>query len=200
MLEGLRVVVDVQHLYRPTKPLDRGAIFTLADGTRTTEASAVLIYAAALKAWLEARGATVMTNDPARGILVGPYSRRNRAADAWDAHCYLACHLNAGGGAYSLMEYMTMTTGRVLAEAIGPKVMVAFPQITRAQTRALSGDDRGTVCIREVPGRIATIICEPFFGDAPTHQPMLAAPELARLGGVIGEGVTDWWRTREVPA
>lgn len=193
MLQGLRVVVDVQHLYRPAKPNDRGAVFTLADGTKTTEASAVLIYAAALKSWLESHGARVMTNDPASGVLVGPYSRRNKAADVWNTHAYLACHLNAGGGGYSLMEHMTLTAGRGLAEAIGPQVLAHFPAITRAQVRALTTTDRGAVCIREVPSRIAAIICEPFFGDTPAHQGMLAAPELARLGAAIGEGVLAWW-------
>lgn len=200
MLEGLRAVVDVQHLYRPSKPMDRGAVFTLMDGTKTTEASAVLIYAAALRAWLEARGARVMTNDPARGVLVGPYSRRHRAADAWDAHAYLACHLNAGGGSYCLMEHMSMAQGRVLAEAIGPKVVEAFPQISATQTRSLTDGDRGAVCIREVPGRIAAVICEPFFGDTKTHQSILAAPELSRLGEAIGAGVMEWWRARATPA
>jgi N-acetylmuramoyl-L-alanine amidase len=197
MLQGLRVVVDVQHLYRPAKPNDRGSVFTLANGTKTTEGTAAFTYATSLVAWLEERGARVMTNEPARGILVGPYSRRHRAADAWDAHAYLACHVNAGGGGYTLAEHMALTMGRGLAEAIGPKIVTAFPAITRAQVRALSTTDRGAVCIREVPGRIATIICEPFFGDNPAHQGMLATPELVRLGTVIGEGVAVWWDLRQ---
>lgn len=200
MLKALRAVVDVQHLYRFNHPLDRGTEFVLANGTHTTEASAAVLYAASLVAWLRTAGATVLTNDPMRQVLVGPYSRRNLSALDFGADAYLACHVNAGGGDYGLMEYMSTTTGRALADAIGPRLTAAFPPIRSVTTRALSTTDRGAVCIRLVPGGCATIICEPFFGDTPAHQGLFAAPELARLGATLGQGIADWWLARSLPA
>ena len=197
MLNGLKVVVDVQHLYRPHKPNDRGAVYTLSDGTRTSEASATLIYAAALRAYLEARGAAILTNDPAHGILVGHYSTRNRAGSAWRAHGYLACHLNAGRGRYALMEYMTVTEGKLLASSIGQSLVQAFPVIVEHRTQGLSSTDRGAVCIARVESPTVAVLCEPFFGDHPGHQALLAAPELGRVGEAIGEGVARWWRSRQ---
>jgi N-acetylmuramoyl-L-alanine amidase len=193
MLSDLRVVVDVQHLYRPEKPLDRGAVYALANGLRTDEATATLIYAQAITQWLRARGAAVLTNDPARGVLVGPYSTRNLFAAGWHAHAYLACHLNSGGGDYGLMEHMTMNHGQGLATLIASRLAGAFPPIVTARARALSGTDRGAVCIREVPAVTATVLCEPFFGDTLSHQPLLAAPQLQRIGWVIAKGVAEWW-------
>jgi len=195
MLDGLRIAVDVQHLYRANKPNDRGAVFTLPDHTRTNEADAALIYAAALTSWLRERGASALTNDVARQILVGPYSWRHRAVSEWRAHAYLACHLNAGRGSYSLMEHMSLTRGAELAALIGPRLMLAFPGITASKVRALSDKDRGAVCIRGVPGSIAAVLCEPFFGDWPGHQSLLSAPKLVALGRVIGEAVAEWWLT-----
>jgi N-acetylmuramoyl-L-alanine amidase len=192
MLQGLRVVVDVQHLFRPGKPNDRGSVYRLANGSVTDEGSSTLIYAAALKARLEQGGATVVTNDPARGILVGPYSTRNRSAVTF--HAYLACHLNAGGGNYALTEYMSMTDALPLAAAIKDALLATFPTvIPRGQTRALSSNDRGAVCIERVPAPCVAVLCEPFFGDHPGHQALLAAPQLHLVGEAIADGVAAWW-------
>lgn len=198
-LEGLRVVVDVQHLYRPNKPRDRGSVYTLIDGTTTTEGSAVVVYAGALRHFLEERGATVLTNDPTHGILIGPYSTRHRAVNTWKPHAYLACHLNAGGGGYALMEHMSMSRGKALAEAIGQALSAVFPPLADHRTQALKSTDRGAVCIERVAEPAAAVLCEPFFGDTPAHQSLLAAPELARVGRAIGLGLVEWWN-HEHPA
>ncbi len=196
MLQGLKVAVDVQHLYRAHKPNDRGSLYTLANGTRTTEASAALIYAASLKRWLMGHGAEVLANDPAKGILIGRYSTRNRMAAAWGAQAYLACHLNAGGGYYALAEHMGATLGKYLATQIAKRLDLSYPAITSGHVRALSSTDRGAVCIQYLPLSVAAVLCEPFFGDNPVHQPLLAAPELDRIGTLIGEAVAAWWQGR----
>jgi hypothetical protein len=177
-------------------PNDRGAIYTLANGTTTSEAGAALLYALGLRGFLETRGAVVLTNDPARGILVGPYSTRHHAVNVWKAHAYLACHLNAGRGSYALMEHMSMTEGKVLGWAMGQALVDAFPLIVEHRVQALKSDDRGAVCIERVEAPCLAVLCEPFFGDNPRHQDLLAAPELKRLGEALGEGVASWWRSR----
>jgi hypothetical protein len=197
-LEGLRVVVDVQHLYRSSHPNDRGTLFTLEDGTHVWEADAALVYADAIGDYLEARSVPVLRNDPIRGILVGFYSARNQAAAAWQATAYLACHLNAGHGAYSLLEVME---GRddTLALSIG-QMLVTIPELQRFERRWLTTPDRGSVCIRFVKESIPTVLCEPFFGDQPAHQPLLSFPRLRQVGETIAQGVESWWRSRSMPA
>ena len=201
MAAGLRVAVDVQHIHRPPgskHARDRGSLYALANGTTITEASAAMTYAAALSSYLRAHGATVLDNDPAHGVFVGFYSQRNAAATAWKAHAYLACHINSGRGSYAAMEYMSTTIGAELAQAIAPRLREAFPTlILNAKTVSLSTDQRGSDCIERVGPSCAAVLCEPFFGDNPRHQSLLASPELVKVGEAIGQGVVEWWRTRQ---
>jgi N-acetylmuramoyl-L-alanine amidase len=196
-LAGLRVVVDVQHLYREHKPHDEGTVYVLGNGLHVTEAHAALGYAGALTAWLTGQGATVLTNDPKHAMLVGYYSARNRVANAFEAHAYLACHLNAGRGSYAALEAMTVSAGLGLADAIGLALVTpAFPAILHYKVVRLSQGMRGAACIEACAASVAALVVEPFFGDNPRHQPLLLAPELKRVGEAIGHGVASWWRRR----
>jgi len=188
-LTGLRVAVDVQHLYKPTE--DRGAVFRLGDGTTVTEAHCATIYAGSIAGWLARRGADVLTNDPVRRILVGRYSARIREASAWGANAYLACHVNSGGGSYARVEYMAGTDVR-LAQRVAGELLSAFPELKRADSYPLSPGARGAVCIAAFPG--SAVLLEPFFGDTPAHQDMMAAPRLVFLGETIARAVADWWQ------
>lgn len=193
-LEGLRVVVDVQHLHRDGRHAgDRGAVFVLANKTKVTEAAAATMYAGALVSWLQERGATVLTNSPTRGILTGPYSRRNAAANVFQASCYLACHVNAGGGSYFAGEYMVGTNAQPLADTVGQLVLERFPMVQAKKAVPLVQGQRGAVCIQGVDRSRPAVILEPFFGDNPRHWPMLAGPQLKALGEAIGAGVALWW-------
>ncbi len=194
-LAGLRVVVDVQHLYRTgSKATDRGAQFKTAAGLKITEAAAAQQYAAALCSWLAERGAAVLTNEPTRGILVGPYSTRNNAANAYNAHLYLACHVNAGGGAYFAGEFMVGTGGQAVADAIGAVVLERFkPDVQGKRSVPLTHGQRGAVCIEAVQRNRQALILEPFFGDRQEHRRFLEGPALKAMGEAIGAGVAAWW-------
>lgn len=196
-LLGLRVVVDVQHLYRASKPHDKGSEYVLANGTHIAEANAARVYADGLCDWLRERGVAVLTNDPTTSILTGFYSSRNRAAHAFAAHAYLACHLNAGRGGYCLMEYMDATVSKPLADAIGARLATTVTEITDFRSQALHAGDRGAVCIERVMPPIAAVLCEPFFGDTPAHQYLLASVNLREIGATIGQGVADWWLRKQ---
>jgi N-acetylmuramoyl-L-alanine amidase len=99
-LIGLRVVLDVQHAFRGGRHAgDRGARFRRADGATVDEIELALDYATAARRFLLQLGASVLTNNPSDGILVGSYEQRARVAEAWRADVYLACHVNAGAGA-----------------------------------------------------------------------------------------------------
>lgn len=198
-LVGLRVALDVQHLYRQGAHAgDRGSRYVLPGGGVVWEAAAATAYAIAAGAYLRARGAEVLTNDPVRGQLVGPYSRRNLSAAALGVHCYVACHVNAGGGEYCSMEHVGMATSRtlLLGSDIASAVRAAFPVIRGSVFPPLMPGQRGAVCIERVAPGIATVLCEPVFGDNPHHQDALTGPGLVRLGEAIGVGIARWWVLR----
>lgn len=194
-LAGLKVALDVQHLWKPKpRDRDRGAIFVLPDGSHVAEADAALIYAGAAARWLCDRGAEVLENQPGQGIFVGTYRQRNFAAVAWGASCYLACHLDAGGGHYALFEAMSVTAGEGLA-AVLARIPMAVPELGKGKTVALHSGERGAACIEHC-GAVPAVICEPFFGDHPATQPLLALPGLVRVGEAIAMGVAAWWEGR----
>jgi N-acetylmuramoyl-L-alanine amidase len=192
-LAGLAVAVDVQHLYRRSKPRDQGCDFVLPDGTHISEAHATAIYAGALTATLRGLGARVLTNDPASGILIGEYWERGRAAAAWGAQAYIACHLDAGRGSYALAEAMTGSQGIPLAQRLVNMLPVRFPSILASSVRVLERPARGVVCIEAFSPHGAAVICEPFFGDNPAMAGLFQSPELARIGEALALGVASWW-------
>ena len=194
-VSDLRVAVDVQHLYRPHKPHDQGSVFRLADGSTVTEGHAATMYAEAITAHLRGAGATVLTNP----TLAGYYSARQRAASGWGAHLYLACHVNAGGGAYALIEHASdRQTPEALAGTrdIGRRICLALTDqvagIVGCRQVELATGTRGRVCVEGFAGPHALL--EPFFGDHPQHQPLLAAVRLKLIGEVLGSAVVNWWQ------
>ena len=194
-LGGLKVAVDVQHLWKPPPHQhDRGAHFKLTGGATMWETDCSLIYAQALGNWLRDRGADVLENSAAPMS----YGARNRAANDWGADAYLACHVNAGGGRYPLAMFMSTTPGEALGFTILQRITAAFPVLAAPQLKPLHSNDRGAVCIEACSGRTAAIVLEPFFGDRPEHQVIMTAPELGRLGRTIGEGLASWWEARPV--
>jgi N-acetylmuramoyl-L-alanine amidase len=196
-LEGLRVAVDVQHLYKTDAPQDRGAIFELPGGFRVAEAQAATTYAQACVAWLSARGATVLTNHLARLELIGSYYRRLKQAEKWGARAYLACHINAGRGSYAALEYPQGAAGIALSTRIGLSLTDGIKEILSYKSVPLGPKDRGFACIGSFPTDRAAVLVEPFFGDNPRQQGLLSTPRLVELGEAIGEGVARWWEAEK---
>jgi N-acetylmuramoyl-L-alanine amidase len=194
-LEGLRVAVDVQHLYKTSNPDDRGAVFELPGGFHLNEAQAVTVYAQALCAWLAARGAAVLTNHPAAQVMVGSYYRRQKEAEKWDAQVYLACHLDAGKGSYAALEYVVGSAGMTLGARIGARLCDDFQEILSYKTVSLGPQARGFSCISGFFSARAAVLVEPFFGDNPRQQGLLSTPKLVVVGESIGEGVARWWES-----
>lgn len=195
-LEGLRVAVDVQHLFKPSRPNDRGACFELANGLRVWESQAATAYAHGIISWLQSRGAAVLSNDPTKRELVGSYAQRNRYANTWGADAYLACHVNAGGGNYALVEYAAGREGSSLARAIGAQLVNAYKDlIPTHREQPLTEVQRGYVCIGGTSIRCAAVLLEPFFGDQRTHQGFLDPVRLVEVGTTIAEAVALWWES-----
>lgn len=197
-LAGLRVAIDVQHLYRPDRPRDHGATVRLANGTTITEAELATGYAGHAAAELEARGALVLRNDPARGVLVGHYSSRARAASSWGARVYLACHVNAGGGDYA-RAYGVGSRGVQLARDIVLELDRVSRLIDEGQALELRPGERGWVCIAGAVAPTLGILLEPFFLDTPGHRGLVSAAGLGVVGRAIGRSVGAWWLRQPVP-
>lgn len=196
-LSGLRVAVDVQHLYRTDRPHDQGTLYVLPDHTHITEGQAATVYAAALAGQLVEWGAETLTNDPARGILTGTYPERNRAADAWGAHVYLACHVNAGGGSYARAEAMASSPDSMaLATRVLGPLTNQVPVILAGTVAPLRRGDRGPICIDHFPLERAAVILEPFFGDNPRNADLFLGPNLQRIGCCLAAGVAWWWAAK----
>jgi N-acetylmuramoyl-L-alanine amidase len=195
-LSGMKVALDVQHLYRPNHPSDQGTVYHLANGyansSSITEAHCTLIYAGAIHEFLASWGAEVLTNDAGAGVLTGFYSQRNHAAGLWGADLYLACHLNAGGGSYAAIEMMAAHRDDRLTGFIGTELTQSVPEIRSSRAVGLGQTDRGAVCIRDCSCPAA--ILEPFFGDTPSQQGLMAAGRLLEVGQAIARGVGSWWR------
>ncbi len=194
-LQGLSVAIDVQHQGKPW-PHDRdmGTEYHLANGSTAFEVDAARLYAGALDQWLRERGARTLTG------LAGTYASRNRAAGAWGAEAYLACHVNAGGGSYALVEALTLNPGLDLGARVVARIAGAFRFITSGRVNQLHDEDRGAVCVRACPVRMAAAILEPFFGDNRADESLFQAPQLLALGAAIGQGVADWWQSKALPA
>lgn len=190
-LAGLKVAVDVQHIYRDgPHAKDRGAQYALDGGAKLWEADCARHYADALIAYLQAAGATTWTNDPIGARLVGPYERRQRTAMALGANLYLACHVNAGGGRYPMCMYTTpgsRPASLAIVAALG-----GLPELQLGRVVALGDTERGAVCVRQFttgPG----VLLEPLFGDYRGHQGLLNSAGLELVGRTIGSGVAAWW-------
>lgn len=193
---GLRVAVDVQHLFRDgIHRGDRGSIFRIPGLGKVSEGASVLHYAQALSSELTLAGAEVLTNDPGKGILTGPYYRRARAATAFRASLYLACHLNAGGGSYALAEHALESPYAARAAGAARVVLESvrqLPGIGGLEVRALAAGDRGHVCVAGFTTGPALIL-EPLFGDSPAHRGLMSLQGLESVGRAIARGVLDWW-------
>jgi N-acetylmuramoyl-L-alanine amidase len=194
-LAGLTVAVDVQHAYR-TGPhaRDRGALFHTPNRTKVYEADCAHLYALALGETLASWGATVISNDPMAGILVGAYGTRQAQAAARGALCYLACHMNAGGGSYARVDIVAPLS-RPLAADILAALDEAIPEIKSVNLTTLEPTQHGAVCVRGFT-RGPAVLLEPLFGDHPAHQRLLSFEGLALVGRAVARGVAMWWPRR----
>jgi N-acetylmuramoyl-L-alanine amidase len=196
MLTGFKVVVDVQHLYREGPHAgDRGAVFALRGGGTVTEGECAIHYAQAAVSALRDRGATVHTNNVSAHVLVGPYSRRQSQAMVMGADLYLACHVNAGGGAYAAVEYLDRPECSDVAKAVLSELKGSIPELVLTRTTVLAPGARGAVCLQGFTSGPAVLL-EPFFGDWAGHRRLVGLSGLAEVGAAIARGCGAWWAQR----
>ena len=93
---------------------------------------------------------------------------RRSATYSIDIELYLACHLNAGGGKYSLVEYcynagqLTREIAKIMADNFKSRLGTSEGKVIE-----IPQGGRGEVCIEAT--RPPALIMEPLFMDNDTH-------------------------------
>lgn len=183
-------ILDRQHLGKPSKPGDHGAVHGALRETDLTDA-----YIAAAADALRRHGHTVEV------LVEGEYGTRHHRAreiarGAPKTRCaYVACHVNAGGGTYGLVEYDARSTrGAQLADELAHGLR-ALPGVTTSRTKGLGAGERGWVCIDGIyagPANLAGVIFEPGFIDAGGHAGLWTAEGLTRIGTALALACEGW--------
>jgi len=169
-----RIALDVQHMGKPHRPYDRGA-----SCAGYYEADLVLRYAGLAYQQLVAKRYEVFL------LTSGRYSERHEWVNKHGVELYLACHLNAGGGSYSLVEYY-YDAGQKTRE-IASVFADCFRRVlgtSNAKVWEIPKGGRGAVCLEGT--RPSALLLEPLFIDNTVHfelvvhQPELVAKAIVR--------------------
>lgn len=125
---------------------------------------------------------------------------------------YVACHVNAGGGDYGMVQHdhrsrLGEATARVVAHHLA-----GLPELAEAKVRAVHDDRhhqmgsewrdetgrrswlyRGYGCIMGIypHAGIHAVLVEPFFLDRPAHQVLASGDGLRRVGEALGAGLVS---------
>jgi hypothetical protein len=195
------LILDRQHYGKPNQN-DLGAGADLdGDGKvelDEREANLTPLYIDAAKQLAEAEGHTVYVLDS------GWYSDRHEQAIGIamshpdDMCAYIACHLNAGGGNYSLaLHDYRSHGGEKLALAVAAGMSTRISEIERNLVRAASPDDWSNAYntikgIYAGPGNLSGVCFEPVFMDNIEHQALLTPEGLRLLGQILAESCIAW--------
>jgi hypothetical protein len=195
------VILDRQHFGKPGRD-DLGAGVDLNDDgvieREEREAVMTLVYIEAAKQKLEADGHKVIIIDS------GWYAdRHEEAVGIAHAHpddmcAYIACHLNAGGGDYSVCLYDHRSGGgRKLALSVAAEMTDQITGVRRHLTKACSPDlwNNAYHTVKGIyagPGNLSGICFEPVFMDRAEHHQYLTHDGLALIGQTLAEGCMAW--------
>ena len=195
------VILDRQHYGKPNRN-DLGAGVDL-DGSGVIdsderEANLTLIYIEAAKALLEADNHTVIILDS--GWYADRHERAIEIARAYpdDMCAYIACHLNAGKGDYSVSLYDHRSGGgRRLALSVAAALSDQLTDVERHLTKAASPDlwNNAYNTIKGIyagPGNLSGVCFEPVFMDTEEHQRYLTTEGLTLIGQCLAEGCMSW--------
>ena len=197
------VILDRQHIGKPNRN-DLGAGADLdGDGEISNderEANLTIKYIEAAAAYLMDRGHIVY-------ILDSGYDsdRHRRACDIARSATtqkagYVACHLNSGGGDYSVTIHDSRSRGgKSLAECVAVAIGdAAGDWIPRSLVRASSPDGSWSRAFNTIggiysgPASLSGICFEPAFMDCELHRPLLTEAGLVVLGRALAIGCLRW--------
>jgi len=197
------VIFDRQHFGKPGKS-DTGAASDLdGDGvteTQEQEANLTPLYYGAAKTMLEAMGHQVVVLDsgwyPARHERANQIARNNLSQKV----AYLACHINAGKGDYSVMIHDERSqNGKRLADCLARSLeRQNLPGLKRHLTRSATATNewrRGFSMIQGIyagPPNIAGVCVEPYFIDRPEHAWAGTVSGSKIIGESLVVGILAW--------
>lgn len=185
------VFLDIGHMGKPGKPLDRGASF---EGD--FESALCMTYA------LFAEGMFLRAGYEVFLLCYGEYATRKQSANRITANnprtaLYLSCHLNAGSGNYSLVEHyydateQTRRIADIVVSHFRQKLGTKYPSMSFAAggVKELSKGERGAVCLKET--NMSALILEPLFIDNPEHL-LLARGHSFEIARAIFDAVEEF--------
>tara|TARA_A100001391_G_scaffold39073_2_gene21640 strand:+ start:770 stop:1384 length:615 start_codon:yes stop_codon:yes gene_type:complete len=200
------VILDRQHYGKPGKD-DLGAGVDLdGDGkveSDEREARLTPTYIYAAKDYLASRGHIVYV------LQEGWYSDRHvEACGIAHQHvdqkvAYIACHLNAGGGNYSVtLSDERSKGGYKLAQSIATNMSTELPEVARHLVKECSPDlwTNAYYTIKGIysgPANISGVCFEPLFMDNTDHQELLDDEGLKRIGVILAQGCLSWAGERD---
>lgn len=203
--------LDIGHRSKGSNPPDPGA-----QHQGRSEVTLATAYVERLATRLRARGYGVEI------VPDGPYYSRHawaieraRTVYAGRRGLYLQCHLNAGGGRYSLVRpdhrskwgaqaarLLATSLDLGLPEVEGSRSDELYPSAAAAEAagRSITNSGlrswwtRGWECIDGIyaSSTLAGCIIEPGFIDGPTHGPLWTPEGLDRLAAALETGCAQW--------
>lgn len=191
----MRVVLDVQHQGRVSKPMDRGAYSQGFEEVELTRR-----YAGAADQELRRLGHQVFL------LSDGEYRERWERADRYSADVYVACHVDAGGGDRGTVFFDHRSSrGKLLAQCIAQELgqTVAWPveaKQAHPDTDGIRGN-QGEGPYATIFGVRAVAVCyEPGFIDSRNvlyRQFLIGRAE--DLGLALARGIDMWGRPEKRP-
>jgi len=134
----------------------------------------------------------------------GRYPTRHAKANGRARHeiekvAYVACHLNAGGGDYSLVLYdERSSSGEDLARSVRSELQGLIPEYRKRLIRLCAEEawKNGFYTIKGIwrgPKNISAICYEPLFMDNPDHQEFLKTEKgIKEIGESLAKGCIKW--------
>jgi N-acetylmuramoyl-L-alanine amidase len=142
---------------KPNKPFDRGA-----SNNGYQEADLAMSYATLAFQELTSKGYEAFL------ITSGTYAERHDWINRHAIDLYLACHLNAGGGRYSLIEHYydagqrTREIAKIMADNFKSILGTSSGKVWE-----IAKNGRGATCLKET--RPSALLLEPLFVDNDSH-------------------------------
>lgn len=182
----MMIFLDRQHLGKPNRWNDEGAS---RDGLTETYLTSQYIFHAENHLRMQGFDVCVLTD--------GWYKDRHRRVNDYCANVngkcvYIACHINAGSGAYGASFYdHRSTSGSALAHAINIRLQNACPELQSVKRIAAKPDDWTNHAYNTIKGVSKPVgICfEPLFIDCPEHEPLTQPEGIRRVGVALADGI-----------
>lgn len=182
----MQVFLDRQHLGKPGKWNDEGA-----KNAEVTETYLTSQYIFAAENHLRMMGIDVCV------LTDGWYKERHARVNQYaEGKCvYIACHINAGGGAYGASFYdHRSSAGSALAHQVNIALANACPElqsVKRIECKPGDWTEHAYNTIKNV-GRPVALCFEPLFIDCAEHQPLCLPEGIRRVGIALAEGIANY--------